>query len=89
VEGNLAFLEDQLRTSPEGGEFICGKELTAADILLSFPVIAVTMRVLKDKKNQDRFPLLVAYAKRLEGIDGYKRAVKKIEDIEGKFSASM
>ncbi|KAJ5343722.1 glutathione S-transferase Gtt1 [Penicillium brevicompactum] len=89
VEGNLAFLEDQLRTSPEGGDFICGKELTAADILLSFPVIAVTMRVLKDKKNQDKFPLLVAYAKRLEGIEGYKRAVKKIEESEGKFSASM
>jgi glutathione S-transferase len=89
VEGNLAFLEDQLRTSPEGGDFICGKELTAADILLSFPVIAVTMRVLKDKKNKDKFPLLVAYAKRLEGIEGYKRAVKKIEEIEGKFSASM
>ncbi|CAG8941687.1 unnamed protein product [Penicillium salamii] len=89
VEGNLAFLEDQLRTSPSGGDFICGQELTAADVLLSFPVIAVTMRVLKDKKNKDKFPLLVAYAKRLEGFDGYKRAVKKIEDIDGKFSASM
>lgn len=89
MEGNLAFLEDQLRTSPSGGDFICGQELTAADILLSFPVIAVTMRVLKDKKNKDKFPLLVAYAKRLEGFDGYKRAVKKIEDIDGKFSASM
>ncbi|CAG8134398.1 unnamed protein product [Penicillium olsonii] len=89
VEGNLAFLEDQLRTSPGGGDFICGKELTAADVLLSFPVIAVTMRVLKDKKNKDRFPLLVAYAKRLEEFDGYKRAVKKVEEIEGKFSASM
>lgn len=89
MEGNLAFLEEQLRTSPEGGDFICGRELTAADVLLSFPVIAVTIRVLKDKKNKDKYPLLVAYAKRLEGIEGYKRAVKKIEEIDGKFSASM
>ncbi|KAK4868463.1 hypothetical protein LT330_007185 [Penicillium expansum] len=89
VEGNLSFLEEQLRTSPEGGEFICGKELTAADILLSFPVIAVTMRSLKEEKNKGKYPLLVAYANRLERNEGYQRAVKKIEEVEGKFSASM
>ncbi|KAJ5157953.1 uncharacterized protein N7500_007604 [Penicillium coprophilum] len=89
VEGNLAFLEEQLRTSPEGGEFICGKELTAADIMLSFPVIAVTMRTLKDEKSKAKYPLLVAYANRLERHEGYQRATKKVEDIEGKFSASM
>ena len=89
VEGNLAFLEEQLRTSPDDGQFICGKELTAADILLSFPVIAVTMRVLKERSNRDRFPLLIAYANRLEKVEGYQRAVNKIEEIDGKFSASM
>lgn len=89
VEGNLAFLEEQLRTSPDGGQFICGKELTAADILLSFPVIAVSMRLLKEKENQKKYPLLGQYADRLETIEGYQRAVKKIEEIEGKFSASM
>lgn len=89
VEGNFAFLEDQLKMAPEGGPFLCGKELTAADILISFPVIAAKCRALKDKKQQDRFPLLWAYANRLEGIDGYKKAVSKIEAIEGSFSASM
>ncbi|CDM31616.1 hypothetical protein DTO013E5_2111 [Penicillium roqueforti] len=89
IDGNLAFLEDQLRTSPEGGEYICGKELTAADILLSFPVIAVTGRALKEQKNKDKYPLIIQYAKRLENNEGYQRAVKKIEAIEGKFSASM
>jgi glutathione S-transferase len=34
------FLEDQLKTSPDGGEFLCGKNLTAADILMSFPLEA-------------------------------------------------
>ena len=89
IDGNLAFLEEQLRTSPEGGEYICGKELTAADILLSFPVIAVTGRALKQERNKDKYPLIIQYAKRLENNEGYQRAVKKIEKIEGKFSASM
>jgi glutathione S-transferase len=89
VEGNLAFLEEQLRTSPEGGEFICGKELTAADIMLSFPVIAVTMRMLKEEKNKEKYPLIVAYANRIQRNEGYLRATKKVEEIEGKFSASM
>jgi glutathione S-transferase len=89
VEGNLAFVEEQLRTAPDGGPFICGKELTAADILMSFAVIAVSGRMLKDKKNRDKYPLFAAYAKRLEEAEGYKRAVKKVEEIDGKFSASM
>lgn len=31
------FLEGQLKTSPDEGGFLCGKEITAADIMLSFP----------------------------------------------------
>ncbi|KAJ5096486.1 hypothetical protein NUU61_005842 [Penicillium alfredii] len=89
VEGNLAFLEDQLKTAPEGGPFLCGKELTAADILMSFPVIAVSLRVLKDKKMQGKFPRVQEYAKRLEEQDGYQQAVTQVEQIDGKFQASM
>lgn len=88
IDGNLAFLEDQLKTAPGGGPYLCGKDLTAADILISFPVIAAGQRVLQGK-NAGNYPLLAAYAKRLQGIDGYKRAVAKIESIEGSFSASM
>lgn len=89
VEGNLNFLEERLKTAPGGGPWICGKNLTAADILLSFPVIAAGMRVLTDKKQRDKYPLLAAYSKRLQEVEGYKKAVTKIEQIEGKFSASM
>lgn len=89
VEGNLAFLEDQLKSAPEGGPYICGKDLTAADIMLSFPVIAAAGRVLQDKKQQDKYPKLFAYSQRLQQIAGYKAAVKKIEEIEGHFDASM
>lgn len=89
IEGNLDFLENQLTTAPEGGPYLCGKELTAADILISFPVIAASQRVLQDKKNANKYPLLAAYARKLQEIEGYKRAVAKIESIEGTFSASM
>ena len=89
IDGNLAFLEDQLKTAPDGGPFLCGKDLTAADILMSFPVIAAGQRVLQDKKNQDKYPLLTGYAKKLQEIEGYKKAVAKIEAAEGSFSASM
>lgn len=89
IEGNLTFLEDQLKTAPEGGPYLCGKELTAADILMSFPVIAMSQRMLEDKKNAEKYPLLAAYAQKLQEIDGYKRAVAKVESIEGSFSASM
>jgi len=34
------FLESQLETSPDGGDYLCGKDLTAADILMSFPLEA-------------------------------------------------
>lgn len=89
IDGNLAFLEDQLKTAPDGGPFLCGKDLTAADILMSFPVIAAGQRVLQDKKNQEKYPLLTGYAKKLQEIEGYKKAVAKIEAVEGSFSASM
>ncbi|KAJ5167539.1 uncharacterized protein N7482_006320 [Penicillium canariense] len=89
IQGNLAFLEHQLQTAPGGGPFLCGKELTAADILMSFPIIAASGRILKDETQRDKYPLLVAYAKRLEEADGYKKAVTKIEQVDGHFSASM
>ncbi|KAJ5625269.1 hypothetical protein N7510_001578 [Penicillium lagena] len=89
VEANLAFLEERLKTAPEGGPYVCGKELTAADILLSFPIIAASQRLFKNKKEQEKYPQLAAYAKRLENEEGYKRAVAKVEEVDGKFSASM
>lgn len=87
IESHLSFLEDQLRTAPDGGPYLCGKELTAADILMSFPLIAASGRVLQ--KEQGKYPLLVAYTKRLENEEGYKRAVAKINQVEGRFQASM
>lgn len=32
------FLESQLATSPDEGGYLCGAELTGADIMMSFPL---------------------------------------------------
>ncbi|KAF2971173.1 hypothetical protein GQX73_g2383 [Xylaria multiplex] len=43
VKGQLAFLEKQLETS--GGDFLCGKNLTSADVLISFGLVSVKDRL--------------------------------------------
>ncbi|GLA25725.1 hypothetical protein AnigIFM63326_002493 [Aspergillus niger] len=86
IQLHLEFLEDQLRSSPNGGAYLCGTELTAADIMMSFPVIAMSGRL---EEQLDKFPLLKGYADRLEKEEGYIRAVKKVEEVDGKFEASL
>lgn len=89
---NLAFLEQQLATS--SGAYLCGDSLTAADILMSFPLIAAQGRLDTmgsweggswDKAN----PLVKKYLARLEAEPGYKRSVAKVEAIDGKFEAAL
>ena len=35
-ESHYKFLESQLETSPDGGQYLCGKDITAADFLMQF-----------------------------------------------------
>lgn len=87
---HFPFLEGQLKSAPgttedqRGG--LCGRSFTAADILMSFPVIAATGRGLITKET---YPEIVAFGERLKKDDGYQRAVKKIEEVDGKFVASL
>lgn len=67
-----------METSPNGGQWLTGKDLTAADILMSFPLIAG-----KSKINATKFPKLTALIDRYEAHPGYKNAIKKIEDVSG------
>jgi glutathione S-transferase len=87
VEPNLithfSFLESQLKTS--GGQYLCGKNLTGADILLSFPLIAAKGTGF----SKEKYPTLWAFTERLEKEKGYEKAVEKIVQIEGKFEASL
>jgi glutathione S-transferase len=90
LDNHLAFLESQLATVPGNGNYLCGTHLTAADILMSFPLQLVRDRgaEISDakgrKKLADKYPKVFAYLKRLEEEPGYKRAAVKIEELEKK-----
>ncbi|RJE19737.1 glutathione s-transferase [Aspergillus sclerotialis] len=83
IFAHFDFLENMLQTAPEGGPWFCGKNLSAADIMLSFPLIAASRRVPLG----DKYPLVVKYVERIQKEEGYQRAIKKVEEIEGKFEA--
>lgn len=89
---NMGMLEQMLATS--SGAFLCGDKLTAADILMSFPLIAAQNR-LDDMGSWEggswavTHPLVKAYIARLEKEEGYVKSVKKVEEIDGKFEAAM
>ena len=83
---HLDFLESQIATSPNGGEYLCGKELTGADILMSFPLGAAKGRA---GLTQEKYPKLWAYVDRLEAREPFKRAVQKIIDLEGSYDPSL
>ncbi|KAI0481058.1 glutathione S-transferase [Xylariaceae sp. FL0804] len=85
VRANLGFLEKQLETS--GGDYLCGQDLTSADILVSFGLITAK-DVFQDFGTWEsggpraEFPKLYAYIDRLETLPGYKRSEEKIKEID-------
>ena len=83
---HFTFLEGQLKTSPDNGQYLCGSKLTGADILLSFPLIAGKGR---SGLTKEAYPKLWAYVERLEAEPGYLNAVEKIKEIDGKFEATF
>ncbi len=80
---HFAFLESQLSTAPDGGEFLCGKNLTGADILMSFPLEAARGRV---GLTQEKHPNLCKWVDRIQEREAYKKAVEKIIEIEGEYN---
>ena len=83
---NFKFLESQLVSSPDGGEYICGKELTGADFMLDFP-----LRATKGHLGfaPERYPKLTAYVDRLREHASYKKAVQKIIEVDGNYNDSF
>jgi len=67
---NYEFLESQLATS--SGDFLCGDELTGADIMMSFPLSTAKGR---SDLTQEKYPKIWAYVDRLESRNAFKRAV--------------
>ncbi|KAK4237732.1 hypothetical protein C8A03DRAFT_34299 [Achaetomium macrosporum] len=92
---HLSFLETQLETAPggdgNGKTYLCGARLTAADILMSYPLLEAKERVGSlsmggkgQGKLADKYPKVWAYLDRLREEPGYKRAEARIEEEEMK-----
>ncbi|ODA82675.1 hypothetical protein RJ55_01183 [Drechmeria coniospora] len=92
AQKHLALLDDYLASS--GGKYICGNSLTAADILLSFPLI-----VAKDRWDgmgrweggswAKAHPRVAAYVTLLETEPGYKASLDKVAKMDSTASASL
>ena len=82
LKTSFTFLESQLASSPNGGQYLCGDAMTGADILMSFPLEAAKGRA---GMTADKYPRLCEYVERLQEREAYKRAVQKIIDIEGEY----
>ena len=83
---HFAFLESQIQSSPGGGQYLCGTELTGADILMVFPLEAAKGRGFI---TAEKYPGLVAYVDRLSEREAYKTAVAKIVEVEGSYKSSL
>ncbi|KAK0384853.1 hypothetical protein NLU13_7331 [Sarocladium strictum] len=88
---HLGYLEQLLSTS--AGGYLCGKDLTAADIIISYAVIAFDGRAdqvmtFKEGSWRAAYPKLAAYVDRLKENEGYKRSQAKIKEIEGNDKSS-
>lgn len=83
---NFDFLESQISSSPNNGKYLCGSELSGADIIMSFPLSAAKGRA---KITKQKYPSLCAYVDRLEEFESHGRAVQKIIDIDGSYDQTL
>ncbi|KAL2359894.1 hypothetical protein RJZ56_007245 [Blastomyces dermatitidis] len=79
---NLSFLEDQLKSSPGKGLFLCGDIVTGSDILMSFPLEAGVLRGLI---NKEQHPYLTEYVSRIQEREAHKRGIAKIVELQGSY----
>ncbi|KAK4129808.1 hypothetical protein N657DRAFT_653085 [Parathielavia appendiculata] len=73
------------------GKYLCGDHLTAADILMSYPLLearekAGELNPPKTEKWSEKYPKLWVYLKRLEYEPGFKRAEVKIKELDARKS---
>ncbi|XWW94792.1 hypothetical protein V2A60_002740 [Cordyceps javanica] len=88
LKKNLAMLNEQLSTS--GGKYLCNDQLTAADILMSFPLIASKSRLRDIVPGWEQtYPRVSEYIQTLESSPGYKKSIAKVEELDGKFQPSL
>lgn len=90
LKRHFTLLEQWLTTSPGGGAYLCGPDLTGGDIMLSYPLSsALETNGLDDAgvwekgSFKETFPKSHAYMVRLTQEPAWKRSVDKIKSIEG------
>ena len=93
MKKHFALLEQYLETSPGGGNYLCGTELTGVDIMLAYPLQAGSttgmfeeMASWEKGSFKDTFPKLTAYNERISKEAGWLKSEEKIKEVEGKFS---
>jgi glutathione S-transferase len=75
------FLEGQLATAPEGGPYLCGKDVSAADMQMLLPLQAARSIELY---KEGEYPRIDKWIQLLEEDKEYRVAVEKVEELEGK-----
>jgi len=80
INTHFGFVEQQLASSPQNGEFFAGQNFTGADAMMYFPLEASVKRVGVTKEN---YPKITAYLERIQARPAYTRAIEKIEKVTG------
>ncbi|KAF1922478.1 glutathione transferase [Didymella exigua CBS 183.55] len=80
LTNHLDFLETYLKESPSKGEYFCSEKLTSADIMMHF---ALEAAVKKKACNEQAYPTLYRYVRKLQELDSYKRAGMSVEKASG------
>ncbi|KAI5954568.1 hypothetical protein KGF54_002343 [Candida jiufengensis] len=83
---NLKYLNNiVIEQKNRGSDFIVGNKLSAADIMLSFPILgAFTRDQMSDNYTnlKNDYPDLYKYFLNLTKLDGWKKAAGKVKDME-------
>lgn len=79
VHNSFDWLESELKTQKaQGSEWLVGKGITAADIVLQFSVQFIMERKLGvGGCGEGKWPEVVAWLKRTEAVEAYRKAVDK------------
>ncbi|KAK7967016.1 uncharacterized protein PG986_001293 [Apiospora aurea] len=84
---HLGFLEQQITTS--GGDYMCGTELSAADIVLAFGLVTAKGQFGTfgrwEQSPEKQYPKLWAWMDRMEKEPGYQKSVAKIKEIDSSY----
>jgi glutathione S-transferase len=80
IKTQFGFLEQQLASSPQNGEFFAGPTFTGADAMMYFPLELSATRVGATK---EKYPKIHAYIERIQARPAYQQAIKRIEQVTG------